>query len=119
MAPYKYLANRFLTIIENIVLGLNLGEYHTGFRAYKAKVLRKIPFEEFSNDFVFDQEILISAVNSKFKIGEISIPVRYFPEASSQSFIKGVKYGIETLLTLIKYSLSRMDLVSFSIFSEK
>src|SRR4030043_1987569 len=73
MALYKYLANRFLTITENIVLGLNLGEYHTGFRAYKADVLKAIPFEKFSNDFVFDQEILISAAYSRYRIGEISI----------------------------------------------
>src|SRR4030042_3778229 len=118
IALYKYLANRFLTIIENITLGLNLGEYHTGFRAYKAEVLKSIPLNNFSNDFVFDQEILISAVNSRYKIGEISIPVRYFPEASSQSFIKGIKYGIETLLTLFKYVLNKIGIVKYSIFAK-
>lgn len=119
MALYKYLANRFLTVSENIILGLNLGEYHTGFRAYKADVLKSIPFENFSNDFVFDQEILISAVNSGYKIGEISIPVRYFPEASSQSFIKGVKYGIETLITLLKYLFNRFKIIEYSIFTKR
>jgi glycosyltransferase involved in cell wall biosynthesis len=119
MALYKYLANRFLTITENMILGLNLGEYHTGFRAYKVEVLKSIPYDKFSNDFIFDQEILISAAYSGFKIGEISIPVRYFPEASSQSFIKGVKYGIETLLTLLKYLLNKMEIVSYSIFAIK
>jgi glycosyltransferase involved in cell wall biosynthesis len=118
MALYKYFANRFLTIAENIVLGLNLGEYHTGFRAYKARVLKSIPFERFSDDFVFDQEILISAANTGFKIGEISIPVRYFPEASSQSFARGVKYGIETLITLLKYLLNKIGIASYSIFSK-
>jgi len=105
MPLYKYLANRFLTILENLVLGLNLSEYHTGFRAFTSKVLRTLPFQRFSNDFVFDQEILISAVAAGFKIGEIPVPVRYFPEASSINFLRSVRYGLMTLLTLLKYIL--------------
>ncbi len=101
MPPYKYLSNRFLTIIENIVLGQNLSEYHTGFRAFHKKVFKKVPFHKFSDDFVFDQEILISAIRRGFKIGEIPVPVRYFPEASSINFKRSVKYGINTLLALI------------------
>jgi glycosyltransferase involved in cell wall biosynthesis len=107
MPPYKYFSNRFLTIIENIVLGLNLSEYHTGFRAYKRKVLETLPFMSFSNDFVFDQEILITAVKRGFRIGEISVPVRYFPEASSINFIRSVKYGLMTLYSLLRYLFNK------------
>lgn len=105
MPLYKYLANRFLTLIENLVLGLNLSEYHTGFRAYALRVLQKVPFQRFSNDFVFDQEILIAAAARGFRIGEIPVPVRYFPEASSINFSRSVRYGILTLWTLSKYIL--------------
>jgi len=104
MPLYKYLGNRFLTIVENLVLGLNLSEYHTGFRAYKREVLEKIPFQKFSNDFVFDQEILILATRKNFKMGEISVPVRYFPEASSINFLRSLKYGLATMAKLFYYS---------------
>ena len=107
MPLYKYIGNRFLTILENIVLGQNLSEYHTGFRAFSKQVLKKIPFHKFSDDFVFDQEILISAVKEGFKIGEIPIPVRYFPDASSISFFKSVKYGINIIYNLFKFLLSK------------
>lgn len=100
MPLYKYLANRLLTLIENLALGLSLSEYHTGFRAYSGKALRKIPFQRFSNDFVFDQEILVWAARHGLKIGEIPVPVRYFPEASSINFCRSLKYGLETLITL-------------------
>lgn len=102
MPLYKYLANRFLTLIENIFLGLSLSEYHTGFRAYSQKALKIIPFQKFSNDFVFDQETLIYAARHNLKIGEIHVPTRYFPEASSINFKKSLKYGAETLLDLLK-----------------
>lgn len=118
MPFYKYLANRFLTIAENMVLGLNLSEYHTGFRAYKSKVLRSLPFQRFSNDFVFDQEILIAAVAAGFKIGEIPVPVRYFPEASSINFARSVRYGLMTLLTLLKYTLQPLGIKS-KVFAKK
>jgi len=104
MPLYKYLSNRLLTLIENISLGLSLSEYHTGFRAYSQKALRKIPFQLLSNDFVFDQEILIWAVRKGLKIGEIPVPVRYFPEASSINFRRSLKYGLETLFALIRKS---------------
>lgn len=103
MPLYKYICNRFLTFTENIILGLTLSEYHTGFRAYSRDVLEKVPFEKFSNDFVFDQEILINAHSHGFKIGEIAIPVKYFPEASSINFISSVEYGFSTLLALVRY----------------
>lgn len=102
MPLYKYLSNRMLTLIENISLGLSLSEYHTGFRAFSQKTLRRIPFQRFSNDFVFDQEILIWAARKGLKIGEIPVPIRYFPEASSINFRRSIKYGLATLLALIK-----------------
>lgn len=119
MPPYKYFFNRLLTFVENIFLGLNLGEYHTGFRAYKSDVLKTIPFKNFSNDFVFDQELLISSAYSGFRIGEVAIPVRYFIEASSINFRRGVKYGLDALFCLFKYLLDKMGLVRFSIFNHE
>ena len=116
MPLWKYISNRFLTMIENIILGLNLSEYHTGFRAYTKKVLNKIPFQRFSNDFVFDQEILISAVSFSFKIGEIAVPVRYFPEASSINFWRSLHYGLGTLWTLCLYFLHKLSLIKLNIF---
>lgn len=103
MPRWKYYGNRFLTTLENIILGLNLSEYHTGFRAYSVKALKKIPFMRMSNDFVFDQQLLISASANNLKIGEIPVPVRYFLEASSINFLKSVKYGVEILWTLFLF----------------
>ena len=103
MPLYKYISNRFLTFLENIVLGLNLSEYHTGFRAYKREVLEKLNLDLFSNDFVFDQEILISAHSANYRIDEIAVPVRYFPEASSINFTRSVKYGLMIIKALLFY----------------
>lgn len=105
MPLYKYLSNRVLTVLENIILGLNLSEYHTGFRAFKRDVLETVSFELFSDDFVFDQEILISAHKLGFTMGEIAVPVRYFPEASSINFARSLRYGLMILLTLLSYIL--------------
>lgn len=116
MPFYKYLGNRFLTILENIVLGQNLSEYHTGFRAFHKKVLQTVPFHKFSDDFVFDQEMLISGVYSGYRIGEIAVPVRYFPDASSISFGRSIKYGLEILLTLLKYILASLNIYHAKIF---
>jgi len=104
MPRYKYFGNRFLTLIQNMVLGQNLSEYHTGFRAFNKKVLKKVPFHKFSDDFVFDQQILMSAISSGFRLGEIQVPVRYFKDSSSISFKSSVKYGIETLFYLLQYT---------------
>lgn len=116
MPLYKYLSNRFLTLIENLVLGLNLSEYHTGFRAYRKEVLEKLPLNRFSDDFVFDQEILISAHAAGFRMGEIAVPVRYFPEASSINFFRSMKYGLMVLYTLFLYLLHLMKF-RITIFS--
>lgn len=117
MPLYKYISNRFLTIIENIILGQNLSEYHTGFRAYSREVLEALPFHRFSDDFVFDQEILVSAVYQGFRIGEIAVPVRYFKEASSINFKRSLIYGLSTLVTLFKYIFASNKIYSSKIFA--
>lgn len=106
MPLYKYFFNRLLTVLENVVLGQNLGEFHTGFRAYSRKVLETIPWEKNSNDFVFDQQFLMQAVWFGFKIGEIPVPARYFAEASSINFRRSVVYGLATLKNLVFYILA-------------
>lgn len=119
MPLYKYVANRFLTIMENMVLGQNLSEYHTGFRAFDRRVLKRLPFHKFSDDFVFDQEILIAAVQAGYRIGEIAVPVRYFRGASSINFRRSVKYGIGTVGTLMKYILCESGVYKFGIFVKR
>lgn len=116
MPLYKYLSNRFLTLIENLVLGLNLSEYHTGLRAYNRNVLETLPFKHFSNDFVFDTQFLVSAAYAKYKIGEIPVPVRYFPEASSINFKRSLQYGLETLGVLVQFILQKLDIEKYPIF---
>lgn len=117
MPLYKYISNRFLTMLENIVLGQNLSEYHTGFRAFNKRVLTKVPFHKFSDDFVFDQDILVSAIYSGFRIGETPVPVRYFPQASSINFARSVKYGLSIWLTLARYMLARWHIYRSKIFA--
>ncbi|MFH1617199.1 MAG: glycosyltransferase family 2 protein [Candidatus Margulisiibacteriota bacterium] len=108
MPMYKYVSNRFLTFIENLCFGLKLSEYHTGMRAYSRKVLETIPFDNNSDDFVFDSEVLAQVARAKFRVGEISIPCRYFPEASSVNFKRSLKYGLETLGVCARYLLNRV-----------
>ena len=119
MPLYKYLGNRFLTFIENIGLGQNLSEFHSGFRAYRREVLETLPLENFSDDFVFDSQFLVSAVDAGFKIGEIPVPVRYMPEASSINFMRSVTYGLNTLATVGQYRLKRLGLPPSTIFAHK
>lgn len=107
MPRYKYISNRFLTALENMALGAKLSEYHTGYRAYSRKVLETLPLERNSDDFVFDNELLVQTVAFGFRIGEISCPAKYFPEASSISFWPSMRYGIGVLSTVCKYLLHR------------
>ena len=115
MPRYKYIANRFLTLIENVALGVKLSEYHTGFRAFTRKVLETLPLEENSDDFVFDSEMLVQTVYFGFRIGELSCPTRYFREASSINFRRSVKYGFGVLGSTMKYVLARWGLMHFMI----
>ena len=103
MPLYKYLGNRFLTIIENFVSGYNLSEWHTGMRAYKREVLENIDFLKNSDDFLFDSQILFQIIEKGYRIGEIPVPVRYFPEASSINFKHSLKYGLGTLAVAAKF----------------
>lgn len=119
MPLYKYISNRFLTIIENVILGQNLAEFHSGFRAYNRKILETIPYEANSDDFVFDSEFLIQAVNFGFRIGTVPVPVRYFKEASSIDFINSTFYGLKTLLTLFKFILAKAKIYQAKIFKRK
>ena len=119
MPVYKYVGNRLLTLMENLVLGRNLSEYHTGFRAFDSRVLRRLPFHRFSDDFVFDQQMLVSAVREGYRIGEIAVPVRYFPDASSINFWRSVRYGLETLVTLGWFGVDKMGVYSAAIFGRK
>lgn len=116
MPKIKYYVNRIVCILENILLDVNFSEHFSGFRAYSAKVLKTVPFQRFSNDFVFDQEMEISALSFGFKIGEIAIPTRYHEKASSIQFIKGTKFILETFWTIIRYKLHRLKLIKSKIF---
>jgi glycosyltransferase involved in cell wall biosynthesis len=116
MPIYKYISNRFLTLCENLVLGLSLSEYHTGYRAYSRDALRKINFLRNSNNFVFDSEILIQAAYHNLTIGEIFVPTKYFPDASIINFRRSLWYGLETLGTLLKYMLARGKIYKSELF---
>jgi len=116
MPLYKYMANRLLTFLENLVLGLGLSEFHTGYRAYTRRFIETIPFLQNSNDFVFDTEIIAQAAVFNFKIAEVPIMTRYFNEASSVDFKVGLVYGLKTVLTLGKYLLHRFGLVKCKLF---
>ena len=110
MPFYKYIGNRFLTWLENLILGQDLSEYHSGFRAYSRKFLTTIPFMLNSDDFVFDSEVLAQATAFDFKIGEIAVPTRYFKEASSINFRRSTVYGLATVWTMLKFLLYRLGL---------
>lgn len=116
MPTWKYLANRCLTITENIVLGQNVSDFHTGLRAYTRDVLETIPFTQNSDDFVFDSQFLAQAVHFGFRIGDIPVPCRYFDEASSINFRRSARYGLLTLVTLGRYMLAHTGLSRSPLF---
>jgi glycosyltransferase involved in cell wall biosynthesis len=118
MPLYKYLANRFLTLLENFLLGQNLGEFHSGMRAYSRQVLETIPWKNNSDDFVFDQQFLIQSAFFKLRMGDIPISARYFPEASSINFVRSIKYGLQTLWTLALYFLAKSAVYKSKLFRQ-
>jgi glycosyltransferase involved in cell wall biosynthesis len=118
MPVWKYIANRFLTMCENAVLGQHLSECHTGFRAYSRQLLETVPFLLNSDDFVFDTEMIVQAVAFGFRIGEIAVPTRYFEEASSVNFPRSVVYGTATLRVLLRYLLHRTRIRKYPQFSQ-
>jgi hypothetical protein len=103
MPRYKYAANRALTLVENMMLGSKLSEFHTGLRAYSRELLEAIPYERNSEDFVFDNQVIVQALTAGARIGEISCPTRYEPESSSINFWRSVRYGIGVLQTAAQY----------------
>lgn len=119
MPRYKYLANRVLTFIENLVLRLKLSEYHTGYRGYRRELLERLPLGENSDDFVFDNELLAQAAIFGYRIGELSCPARYFPEASSINLRRSVVYGLGVLWTCLRALLHRFGAYTSPLYSER
>ncbi len=107
MPLWKYVANRFLTLAENLLLGAKLSEYHTGYRAFSRHLLERLPIEKNSDDFVFDNQILAQIIALGVSIGEVTCPARYMPEASSINFRRSVRYGLGCLATALRYGLAR------------
>ena len=117
MPVYKYVANRVLTMFENLMLGQKLSEYHTGYRAFSSKVLESLPLNENSDDFVFDNQMLAQIAYFGFTIGEVSCPTKYFPEASSINLRRSIVYGLGVLRTAFAYRLQKMGWVCSRIFA--
>ena len=118
MPLYKYVANRALTLVQNLLMGHKLSEYHTGYRAWSREVLQRLPLLACSDDFVFDNQMLAQAIFFGFRIGEISCPTKYFAEASSINFRRSVVYGVGVLRTAVQYRLHRAGLHGTELFSE-
>jgi glycosyltransferase involved in cell wall biosynthesis len=119
MPLYKYVANRVLTSLENFALGQNLGDFHSGFRVYRREVLERIPFERNSDGFLFDTQFLVQAVRQGYRLGDVPVPVRYFPEASSINFQRSMRYGIGTLGVVAVYWLDRLGVYHSKLFEAK
>lgn len=118
MPFYKFLANKFLTTVENFFLGEKLSEYHTGFRAFSKEILEKLPLAECDDDFIFDNEILALLFYNDYKIGEISCPTKYFKEASSINFARSCKYGFGVLGLSLEYFLAKHSFIKSKIFKK-
>lgn len=118
MPVYKYIANKFLTSCENVVLGLNMSEFHTGYRAYSRRFLETIPFLRNSNNFVFDTQIIVQAVALGLRIAEVPATTRYFEGCSSASFLQSIRYGLGTLFVLFRYLLHKSGILRSRLFSK-
>jgi len=116
MPLYKYIANRFLTLLENLLLGHKLSEYHTGYRAFSREILERLPLERNSDDFVFDNQMLAQIIWYGYRIGELSCPTKYFDDASSINFRRSVIYGLGVLKTAIHFRLQKWGLARSAIF---
>ena len=116
MPIWKYLANRGLTIVENMALGQNLGDFHSGLRAYRREVLETVPFFANSDDFVFDTQFLVQCVHFGFRLGDVPVPVRYFEEASSIDFRRSLRYGVSTLAVLAQFWLQQVRMARLPLF---
>ena len=116
MPVYKYIANRFLTLTQNLLINYKLSEYHTGYRAFNRDVLETINFEENSDDFVFDNEMLSQIIYAGFHIGEVTCPTKYFEEASSINFSRSVRYGLGVLRVSFNHFLQRLGMAKFNMY---
>jgi glycosyltransferase involved in cell wall biosynthesis len=116
MPVYKYIANRFLTLLQNILMNQKLSEYHTGFRAYSGEVLKKINYPVNSDDFIFDNQILAQIFYAGFEIAEITCPTKYFKEASSINFRRSLVYGWGIIITSLQYMFQRLGILDLKIF---
>jgi glycosyltransferase involved in cell wall biosynthesis len=119
MPLYKYISNRLLTLFQNLLLNYKLSEYHTGYRAFSREVLRALPLEENSDDFVFDNEVLAQAIYLHYRLGEVSCPTKYFAEASVINFPRSVRYGLGVVATSLKFRLQRMGVARFRILDPR
>ncbi len=116
MPLYKYISNRFLTLVQNVLIGAKISEYHTGYRAFTRQVLESLPLEKNSDDFVFDNQMLSQVHFWGFRIAEVTCPAKYFSEASSINFVRSTVYGLGCLWTALQFRLTKMGWAKFSIF---
>ena len=119
MPLYKYIANRFLTLFENLLLGHKLSEYHTGYRAFSREILERLPLEANSNDFVFDNQMLAQIIWFGYRIGEVTCPTKYFEDASSINFRRSVVYGLGVLKTALQFRLNKWGICVSTVFVRK
>jgi glycosyltransferase involved in cell wall biosynthesis len=116
MPAWKYIANRFLTFAENILMDAKLSEYHTGFRAFSSELLERLPLEVNSDDFVFDNQMLAQILWHDYTVAEVSCPTKYFPEASSINLVRSIKYGFGCLMTALLFRLGKMKIITSKLF---
>jgi glycosyltransferase involved in cell wall biosynthesis len=117
MPLYKYISNRFLTLVQNLLMGAKLSEYHTGYRAFTRQVLKAVPLQKNSDDFVFDNQMLSQILYLGFRVAEVTCPAKYFAEASSINFFRSSTYGLGCLWTALLFRLSKWGLGSFKLFT--
>jgi glycosyltransferase involved in cell wall biosynthesis len=118
MPVWKYIANRFLTFMENLLLGAKLSEYHTGYRAFSSQLLEQLPLEANSDDFVFDNQMLAQILWLGYTIAEVSCPTKYFAEASSINLQRSIKYGFGCLITALQFRFAKMKLITSKLFPD-
>jgi glycosyltransferase involved in cell wall biosynthesis len=116
MPLWKYIANRFLTFTENVLIGAKLSEYHTGYRAFSRDLLERLPIEENSDDFVFDNQMLAQILWFGYTVAEVSCPTKYFPEASSINLLRSITYGFGCLITALSFRLAKMEIINSRLF---
>lgn len=119
MPLWKYVANRFLTFVENLLMGAKLSEYHTGYRGFSRELLEQIPLNSNSDDFVFDNQMLAQILWLGYAVAEVSCPTKYFPEASSINLPRSIRYGFGCLQTAVTFRLAKMELVDTNLFPDK